>query len=225
MTTFDGTNSVLVVGAHPDDEVLGVGGTMAKHVAAGDEVHVLIVTEGTTQQYDDADLIERKKEEAKACGDHLGIDSVRFGGLPDMRLDEVAHVEVNSVIEDACDEIEPDIVYTHSRSEINKDHRAVYDSTLVATRPFSGVSEILAYETPSSTNWTPPTGASFTPTAFVNVSSHLETKLQAFAEYKTELRDHPHPRSQEALRSIAKARGAAAGVPAAEAFKLCRGYY
>lgn len=220
---FDGDDTVLVVGAHPDDEVLGAGGTMARHAAAGDEVHVLLVTEGATQQYEDEDLIERKRRDARACADRLGAAEVHFGDLPDMRLDDVAHVEVNAVIEEACEAVEPDVVYTHSRREVNRDHVAVHDSTLVATRPGSGVSTLLAYETPSSTEWAPRTDG-FEPDLFVDIEGHLEAKVEAFEAYETEVRAYPHPRSAEALRTVAGARGTACGSPAAEAFDVLRAY-
>ena len=220
---FDGDDTVLVVGAHPDDEVLGAGGTMARHAEAGDEVHVLIVTEGTTQQYDDEDLIERKRRDARACAERLGVTDVHFGDLPDMRLDDVAHVEVNAVIEEVCEAVAPDVVYTHSRREVNRDHVAVHDSTLVAARPGSGVSTLLGYETPSSTEWAPRTEG-FEPDLFVDIDDHLEAKIEAFGDYETEVREFPHPRSAEALRALAETRGSACGSAAAEAFDVLRAY-
>lgn len=220
---FDGDDTVLVVGAHPDDEVLGAGGTMAKHADAGEEVHVLIVTEGTTQQYDDEDLVERKRRDARACADRLGASEVHFGDLPDMRLDDVPHVEVNAVVEEVCEAVAPDLVYTHSRREVNRDHVAVHDSTLVATRPGSGVSTVLAYETPSSTEWAPRTDG-FEPDLFVDIEGHLDAKVEAFEAYETEVREYPHPRSAEALRALAKTRGTACGSPTAEAFDVLRAY-
>lgn len=220
---FEGNDTVLVVGAHPDDEVLGAGGTMAKHTEAGDEVHVLIVTEGTTQQYDDKSLIEQKQADARECAERLGVDEVHFGGLPDMRLDDIAHVEVNAVVESVCEQIDPDIVYTHSRREVNRDHVAVHDSTLVATRPGSDVSMVIAYETPSSTEWQP-RQEGFEPDLFIDISSHLDAKIRAFEAYDTEVREYPHPRSERALRALARARGATANATAAEAFDVCRMY-
>lgn len=215
--------TVLVIGAHPDDEVLGAGGTIAKHSAAGDEVHVLIVTEGTTQQYDDEDIVQQKKEHARQCADRLGAAAVHFGELPDMKLDDVPHVEVNAVIERTVEQIQPSVVYTHSRREVNRDHVAVHDSTLVATRPDSGVSAVVAYETPSSTDFSPKmTG--FAPDLFVDISGYLDAKLEAFGEYETERREPPHPRSADVLRAIATARGAAAGMEMAEAFDVLRMY-
>ncbi|WP_152042647.1 PIG-L deacetylase family protein [Salinigranum salinum] len=212
--------TVLAVGAHPDDEVLGPGGTLARHADVGDEVHVLIVTEGTTAQYDDESLAETKRKEARRCADTLGVAEVHFGDLPDMRLDDVPHVEVNAVVESVVDRIDPDTVYTHARNEVNRDHVAVHESTLVATRPTSGVDRVLAYETPSSTEWTGGSTPRFSPTAYVDVGDVLDRKVEAFAAYETETREFPHPRSAEALRARARTRGTEAGFGAAEAFEL-----
>lgn len=215
--------TVLAVGAHPDDEVLGPGGTLARHADAGDEVHVLIVTEGTTAQYDDDSLVETKREEARTCSDRLGVSDVRFGNLPDMRLDDVAHVAVNAVIESAVDDLDPDIVYTHARNEVNRDHVAVHESTLVATRPDSGVDRVLAYETPSSTEWVGGSRPRFRPTVYVDIGDTLDRKVDAFGAYETETRTYPHPRSADALRARAETRGTEAGFAAAEAFELIVG--
>ncbi|MWG36311.1 PIG-L deacetylase family protein [Halomarina oriensis] len=220
MTRTVAPRTVLCVGAHPDDEVLGAGGTLAAHAAQGDEVHVLIVTEGSTAQYDDPSYVERKREEARVCADRLGVETVHFGDLPDMRLDDVPHVEVNAVVEECVASVEPSVVYTHSRQEVNRDHHAVYDSTLVATRPDSGVERVLAYETPSSTDWVGGGTDGFHPTVYVDVTDHLDTKIAGFAAYESETRAFPHPRSEESLRARATMRGAAAGVSAAEAFRL-----
>jgi LmbE family N-acetylglucosaminyl deacetylase len=216
------SRTVLAVAAHPDDEVLGAGGTLSKHAAAGDEVHVLVATEGATQQYDDESLVGQKRREAEACADRLGVSAVHFGDLPDMRLDDVAHVEVNAVVEAAVETHRPDVVYTHSDRGVNADHRALYDSTLVATRPGSGVERVLTYEVPSSTDWTGGDREQFAPNVYVDISDHLDAKVEAFAEYESETREFPHPRSAESLRARARTRGAAAGVEAAEAFALVR---
>jgi len=214
------TKKVLAVGAHPDDEVLGPGGTLAKHADSGDEVHALIITEGTTTQYDDDELIEKKKRAAERCADRLGVSEVHYGDLPDMKLDSVQHVEVNDVIERLVDSVEPDIVYTHSPHEVNKDHKAVYESTVVATRPASGVEQVYTYETPSSTEWKGGDVERFSPNRYVDISGYLDTKIEAFKEYRMEERDYPHPRSERALRSLAETRGVAAGFTVAEAFSV-----
>lgn len=218
------TRSVLAVAAHPDDEVLGAGGTLAKHAAAGHDVSVLVVTEGTTAQYDDEALIEQKRSEARRCADRLGVDGVRFADLPDMRLDTVAHVEVNAVVEDAVAAVEPDVVYTHSPHDVNKDHAAVAESTRVATRPGSGVERVLAYEVPSSTGWAGGDRERFQPTAYVDIGDHLDRKVDAFGAYETERREYPHPRSERAIRALAETRGTEAGFAAAEAFQLVSEY-
>ena len=212
-------STVLAIGAHPDDEVLGPGGTLARHADAGATVHVLVVTEGVSAQYDDDSLVETKREEARRCADRLGVSEVPFGDLPDMRLDDVPHVEVNAVIESAIDEVEPDVVYTHARNEVNRDHVAVHESTLVATRPGSGVDRVLAYETPSSTEWTGGSTPRFRPSVYVDIDPVLDRKVEAFAAYETETRAYPHPRSAEALRARARSRGTEAGFEAAEAFE------
>jgi LmbE family N-acetylglucosaminyl deacetylase len=209
--------TVLVVAAHPDDEVLGAGGTIDKYTSNGADVHVLIVTEGATQQYDDPSLVEQKITEAKRCADRLGVTEVHFGDLPDMYLDDTPHVDVNAVIEETISDVGPDTVYTHANADVNRDHDAIYESTVVATRPGSGVKRVLGYEVPSSTDWAGPYKC-FSPTVFVDVSSHIEAKIEAFQAYESETRSFPHPRSEEALRSLATVRGAASGYTAAEAF-------
>jgi LmbE family N-acetylglucosaminyl deacetylase len=141
-----------------------------------------------------------------------------------MRLDNVAHVDVNAVIEDAIDDIEPDVVYTHSAADVNRDHVAVHESTQVATRPGSGVRRVLSYEVPSSTDWNPGGTSQFDPTVFVDVSDHLDAKIRAFLEYETETREFPHPRSEQSLRALARTRGVSAGFEAAEAFELVKEY-
>jgi LmbE family N-acetylglucosaminyl deacetylase len=214
------TETVLAVGAHPDDEVLGPGGTLAKHADAGDEVHALIVTEGTTTQYDDESLIEQKRVAARSCADRLGLEDVHFGDLTDMKLDVTAHVEVNAVIEETVGAVEPDVIYTHSPHEVNKDHVAVYESTLVAARPGSGVDRIYAYETPSSTEWTGGGRRQFSPDRYVDISGYVDTKVKSFMEYDIEVREFPHPRSERAIQSRATTRGVEAGFEAAEAFSL-----
>lgn len=215
--------TVLAIGAHPDDEVLGVGGTLAKHAAANHDVHVLIVTEGTTAQYDDESVIAAKREAACRCARKLGVTDVRFGELPDMRLDSVDHIQVNEIIEEAVADLNPDVVYTHSAQEVNKDHIAVHESTLVATRPPTNVSRVYAYEAPSSTEWTVGEHR-FAPSVYVDITDQLDKKVAAFQEYETEVREPPHPRSPSRIRSLAKHRGSAAGFDAAEAYELLRQY-
>ena len=220
---------VLVIAAHPDDEVLGVGGTIAKYSAEGVDCHLLIVTDGSSSQYRDSDhlheIIEAKKLETKDCADLMGFRSIHYGELPDMKLDRTPHVVINQVIEKVIDEIRPDTVFTHFWGDVNRDHQEVYKSTLVAVRPVMGqvVRELYCYRVPSSTEWTPnKADTMFMPNVFVDIEQFAEQKYKAFACYSTELRDYPHPRSVQYLRESDKASGLKVGLLAAEEFVLLR---
>ena len=220
---------VLVIAAHPDDEVLGVGGTVAKLTAQGVECHLLIVTDGSSAQYRDMDdlqaIIDAKKQETKGCAGILGFKSIYYGEQPDMRLDMTPHIQINKVIERVIDVLQPDTVFTHFWGDVNLDHQNVYKSTLVAVRPVMGqvVKELYCYRVPSSTEWTPnKADTMFMPNYFVDIEKYAEQKYKAFACYSTELRDYPHPRSVQHLREIDKAAGLRVGKLAAEEFVLLR---
>ena len=220
---------VLVIAAHPDDEVLGMGGTIAKLVNEGCEVNVLIVTDGSSSQYRDSDnldqIIRAKKQETWACAEVLGVKQVYYGGMPDMRLDSTPHITVNKVIECFIDQLCPDTVFTHFWGDVNQDHVNVYHSTLVAVRPIKGqvVKELYCYRVPSSTEWTPMNSpTTFMPNVYVDITEFAEQKYEAFSQYHTELRAYPHPRSVEYLRICDKARGLQVGLQVAEEFVLLR---
>lgn len=220
---------VLVIVAHPDDEVLGVGGTIAKLASQGVECHLLIVTDGSSSQYKDSDhlheIIEAKKLETKGCADLLGFKSIHYGELPDMKLDKTPHIVINHVIEKVLDEVQPDTVFTHFWGDVNRDHQEVYKSTLVAVRPVMGqvVKELYCFRVPSSTEWTPnKADTMFMPNYFVDIENHAEMKYKALACYSTELREYPHPRSVQYLRETDKAAGLRVGLLAAEEFVLLR---
>jgi LmbE family N-acetylglucosaminyl deacetylase len=217
---------VLTIAAHPDDETLGAGGTMARMAARGDEVWVCILTDGVTARHHHIDL---QQDCAMRAGDVLGVERVVFCGLPDQRLDGMPLLEVITPIEKCIAEFEPAIVFTHFNQDANQDHRIAFQATLVATRPVAGssVERVLCYETASSTEWAPPfPGSVFAPNVFVDITPTLPTKLAAMRQYEatfaTEMRPFPHPRSYEALEAYARRHGAAAGVGAAEPFMLVR---
>ena len=220
---------ILVIAAHPDDEVLGLGGTIAKKVAQGAEVALLIVTDGSTSQYASSEnlgeIIENKKKETADCAGLLGISKIYYGNLPDMKLDAVSHTEINAVIEKVVDDFCPTVIYTHFRGDVNRDHTCVYESTLVSSRPVPGqcVKKIFMYSVPSSTEW----NAQFCDTAFVpnwyeDISDYAEVKYNAFSCYRTEMRQYPHPRSVEYLRAADKIEGLKVGLSVAESFVLVR---
>ncbi len=220
---------ILVIAAHPDDEVLGMGGSIAKFTAEGKEVHLLIVTDGSTSQYgtrdDIAQILRQKKKETENAASLLGISSVIYGELPDMMLDMTPHTKINAVIEKAIEELKPDTVFTHFWGDVNKDHRCVYESTLVAVRPVctQTVRELYCYSVPSSTEWTPSRAdTAFLPNVFIDIEKHKEKKYSAMEAYKTELREYPHPRSVRHLRELDTAVGLQVGCGASESFVLQR---
>ena len=220
---------ILIIAAHPDDEVLGMGGTIAKLVMDGKEVDLLIVTDGSSSQYRDSDnlqeIIEGKKQETRRCADILGIKNIYYGGLPDMKLDAIPHIEVNHAIERTIDLVKPDTVFTHFWGDVNCDHQNVYKSTMVAVRPVLGqvVKELYCYRVPSSTEWTPnKADTMYMPNVFIDISEVTSVKYEAFACYSTELRDYPHPRSVQYLKETDKAAGLRVGLLAAEEFVLLR---
>lgn len=216
---------VLVVAAHPDDEVYGMGGTIAKLASQGHEIHTLIVTDGCTAQYADRpdlpDIIMKKHAEALEANRLLGVREVHFGAFPDMKLDTVPHVQVNRLIEETVDAVQPDAVYTHFGGDVNLDHQMVYRSTLVAVRPVPGqtVRELYCYRVPSSTEWSPQLSyTSFLPNTMTDISGFEDTKEQALLVYQTETRSYPHPRSPRYVRETDRARGLEWGLGPAETF-------
>jgi LmbE family N-acetylglucosaminyl deacetylase len=217
---------IQTVAAHPDDETLGAGATMARFASASHEVHVCILTDGVTARHHHVD--QQQKCAMRAC-EVLGVSNVMFCGLPDQRLDSLPLLDVITPIEKFVGQIQPDLVFTHFSQDANQDHRVVFQATLVATRPTAdtSVSTVLCYETASSTEWAPPfPGSVFSPNLFVDISTTLPTKLDALREYEHtfagEMQPFPHPRSYEALEAISRRHGATAGVGAAEAFMLVR---
>jgi LmbE family N-acetylglucosaminyl deacetylase len=223
-------DTVLVVAAHPDDEILGCGATAARLVQEGCEVYFAILGEGITSRHEEreaADAAEllRLREHAHTAGRKIGVKEVLLHKLPDNRLDTIPLLDVIKIVEDLVRKLNPEVVYTHHGGDLNIDHGVIHRAVLTATRPVPGqsVREVYAFEVPSSTEWafqrleTP-----FRPNVFVDVEHTLEIKIAAMACYETEARPFPHPRSPEALRAIATRWGSVAGCGAAEAFELVR---
>lgn len=220
------SKQVLVIAAHPDDEVLGVGGTIASHVQQGAQVSVLVLTDGVTARHNVTE--PQKLATRKACS-VLGVQDVYFANLPDQCLDSMPLLKVIKPISELVKELRTQIVYTHHRGDANQDHRAVFAATLVAVRPVDGnpVERVLCYEVASSTEWGPPfTEWAFLPNVFVDISSTLEAKLRAVEAYRetfqSEIKPFPHPRSPEAVQIYAQQRGVMVGLQAAEGFVLVR---
>jgi LmbE family N-acetylglucosaminyl deacetylase len=224
-------NTVIVIAAHPDDEVLGCGGTIAKHVHDGDEVHVLILAEGITSRDYTRDRkgrvkdITKLKEMANEAHKILGTSSIKLFDFPDNRMDSVDLLDVIKVIVNEFNENPPEIIYTHHSNDLNVDHRITHQAVFTACRPEPGtiVKKICCFEVPSSTEWqTPISGAPFIPNTFVDISSTIDNKLEALKAYESEMKPWPHSRSIKAVEYLARWRGASVGFKAAEAFIVCR---
>lgn len=224
-------NKVLVFAAHPDDEVLGCGATIAKHVKQGDEVHVVIMAEGATSRDKKRDRGQRSSElselaeAAHKAKKILGYSSLDLYDFPDNRMDSVDLLDVVKVIEKHIDSVQPAIVYTHHVGDVNVDHKCIHEAVVTACRPLPEhpVKTLLFFEIASSTEWQTPGSAShFAPNWFRDVSDTLAVKMEALNEYSIEMRQWPHPRSLSAVESLAKWRGASISSEAAEAFVLGR---
>ncbi|MFC1513039.1 PIG-L deacetylase family protein [Thermodesulfobacteriota bacterium] len=223
--------TIAVIAAHPDDEVLGCGGVMAKHDKAGDAVHVLILAEGVTSRSERRDRCRSREGLAElACvaqkaNSILGVNSLRLHDFPDNRMDSVDLLDVVKVTEGFLREIQPDVVYTHHGGDLNVDHRVVHEAVVTVCRPMPGRfrATLLFFEVASSSEWQVPGSAfPFVPNWFEDISESVTLKMQALRVYSPEMRAWPHARSIEALQSLAAWRGATVGVEAAEAFVLGR---
>jgi N-acetylglucosamine malate deacetylase 1 len=218
--------SVAVIVAHPDDEVLGVGGTLARHAKQGDAVQVVIVADGeTSRPAHAADAVGTRGEASRQAARILGSRPPRLLGLADQRLDAMPLLDLVQRIEAELNSIRPSLVYTHFPHDLNADHCLVAQAVLTACRPLpdSTVTGIYGFETPSSTEWAGavPT-VPFVPSRFVDIAATLEAKMNALRAYGSEMRPFPHARSTEAVEALARWRGASSGLAAAEAFVVLR---
>lgn len=220
---------VLIVAAHPDDEVLGCGATISKYRKRGVAFRIVFVGEGSSCRFDDpSDALacaatKQRTASARRAMQSLDIQDFEFHDLPCGRLDQVPIIAINKIIEKAVGDFNPDTVFTHSPSDVNNDHRLVFRSTLMATRPGAQnhVARVLSYEVPSSSEWS--YSSSFTPNFFEEICEQdLLRKIAALNCYDSEIRPFPFPRSEQGLRTLAMNRGMQAAVNYAEAFHLVR---
>jgi len=230
---------ILVIVAHPDDEILGMGGTMLKHVKQGDDVRVIFLATGITSRrgkthqnvsnyHSDEKITSAmkkqidnlRKDATRACN-ILKVDDLTFYDFPDNEMDSVSLLKIIKTIEGEIENTEPRRIYTHYRNDLNIDHRTVLQATLTACRPTNKkIRDLYSFEVPSSTEWNFP--SNFSPNYFVNIDKELQKKCSAMSKYKNELKEFPHPRSIEGIKVTAKKWGTVCGKKAAEAFEVIR---
>ncbi len=223
--------SALVIAAHPDDEVLGCGATIARLSHEGWRVHVLIVAEGATSRAQKRDIVANSGELsalarcAEEANKILGAASVKLLSLPDNRMDSIDLLDIVKIVEEYVLKYKPSVIFTHHAGDVNIDHKILHDAVIAACRPQPNysVKELLFFEVPSSTEWRPASsGIYFTPNYFYDVSEYISKKMAALSAYNPEMRNFPHPRSVNAVNHLARWRGASVGCEAAEAFMLGR---
>lgn len=218
--------NILTIVAHPDDEVIGAGGSLARHAASGDDVRVLFMADGVSSRIGThPEDRETRKAHARACCSKLGVRILGHGTFPDNQFDSVPVLQLAQFIESLKSEFYPDIIYTHFAGDLNVDHRATFQAVLTAYRPqpHERYQEIRCFEVSSSTEWSHPSlHTPFTPNLYIDIEAHLDTKLTAYQCYQDEVRDFPHSRSVQALQSRAGCRGSEVGLMAAEAFLTIR---
>ena len=218
--------TVACIVAHPDDEVLLAGASLARHAAAGHHVHILILAKGLDARGTaDHAAHESLYGQANKAAKHLGLESPPcFADFPDNAMDSVPLIKVVQAVESFLEKVAPQIIYTHHCGDLNIDHRQTHDAVATACRPTPGsqVFRILAGEVLSSTEWQSPGMVAFQPTIFHNVVDVLEMKISAMGAYAEELRNPPHPRSFDGIRTLARYRGLQSGYDSAEAFMLVR---
>jgi LmbE family N-acetylglucosaminyl deacetylase len=230
---------ILVIVAHPDDEVLGAGGVILKHIQSGDEVKIIIMATGimarrksglkneTTYSIPNSELVKMKKEieslkkDAIRAAKMLSVTDISFYNLPDNEMDSISLLKVVKIIESEIKNKKPDRIYTHHKHDLNIDHRIVFQACLTASRPINNKSiDLISFEVPSSTEWNYPN--TFSPNYFVCINKQLSKKMKAMKCYKTELEKFPHTRSLEYIKINANRWGAISGNTSAEAFEIIR---
>lgn len=220
--------SALLIFAHPDDEVLGCGATVAKMTAAGFPVSTLILGEGKTSRY--ISSAEAKNELAQLSGEmivanrKIGVTDLFTADFPDNKFDSVPLLDIVQKIEEVKEKVKPTIIFTHHFGDMNVDHQQTYRAVLTATRPMESeqVTDVYTCEVPSSTEWNFEPGKYFTPNVFIDVAETIDVKVAAMREYASELRDWPHPRSLRHIKDLAILNGVRCGLSSAESFMLVR---
>jgi LmbE family N-acetylglucosaminyl deacetylase len=219
------SKTVLVVAAHPDDEVLGCGGTIARHVDNGDKVRVVFMSDGVSSRVNTKnDEKDKRRECAEKASKILGAHHPIFLNFPDNQMDTVPLLEVIQSLEKIINNIKPEIIYTHYSSDLNIDHQITNKAVMTACRPLPNfcVKEIYSFEVLSSTEWSNQYNTSFNPNYFIDITSTESKKVKAIMMYNQEMREYPHSRSVKAIQALISIRGASVGVTSAESFIVNR---
>lgn len=216
---------VVVVAPHPDDETLGCGGTLLRHIKEGDEVHWLVVTSMSKASGFTEKQIKKRKNEMFKVFNAYNFSNIHELNFPPAALDTIPKGQLISAIAEVFTKIEPEIIYTVNRNDAHSDHELVYDSVMSSTKSFRYpfVKRVLAYETMSETEFgMKPEDGGFRPNVFINIEDYIEKKLSILEFYESEISDFPFPRSRVALKALAQLRGAQSNCHAAEAFTLIK---
>lgn len=216
---------ILVIAPHPDDEILGVGATIAKYIANKNEVYICITTRGAMPLFDE-DSVRIVRSEAAKAHKLLGVKETIFLDFPSVMLEQVPRYRINDEIVKVIQKVKPDVVYIPHFGDMQKDHQIIAEASMVAVRPKyeHRIKEVYAYETLSETEWNNPHSSNaFMPNVYSDISNYLDKKLEAMECFESQLSDFPNPRSLEAIEALAKYRGSTINVKAAEAFVLIRG--
>jgi len=216
-------NKILIVGAHPDDEILGVGGTILKHVKNGDQVKILILGDGEISR--ETGDIAKRQNQAQIAAMSLGVKDLILEKLPDNQFDSVPLLTIVKIVEKAIMEFKPEIIYTHHGADLNIDHQLTFRAVITACRPQPAffVKKILTFETSSSTEWQSKASEKiFLPNEYHDISEFIDKKIEILKNYQDELRPYPHPRSAEGVKILAQYRGIEVGYRFAEAFQIIR---
>ena len=209
---------ILIIGAHPDDGVLGCGGTIARYVGEGREVCLCVATKAYTPDWSPEYVANQMKElEESNC--ILGIKKTFYLNFPAAALDTVPQKKLNDTLWQVVNEVKPEVVFVNNQDDVNADHRLLFDATLVATRPINHyIKRVLSYSTSEFGQLRAP----FSPNVYIDITGTFDYKIKAMKPFKSEIKPYPHPRSPEIIKALAQKWGSEAGVPMAEAFRLIR---
>lgn len=216
--------NILVIAAHPDDEAIGCGGTILKHVMSGDVINVIFMTNGVDSRIASIEDIQNRQTSLKKTADILGVSSIKQFELNDNKMDSIPLLDIIKLIEKAIDKFRPEVIYTHHIGDLNIDHQITHKAVMTACRPQPGfcVKEIYTFEVLSSTEWQTPSYFPFIPNMFVDIGKQIEVKKVALEFYRDEMRLPPHTRSIQNILRLNAYRGNSMGVDYAEAFCIER---